>query len=256
MRSRNVFSTREELEAIAKILSNYARLPFSGMNIPGAVMEGVLGHVRKAEVLKTYDFVDVVDRGLGLGWQVKSTLAGTPVTWKRAKIPDSLAMVAASENSARGLVELGDAIIQFCNDHAKESMVDYDLKQIGYARLVVFPNGNVRYFERLLCTKKSLLIFKPEDFTWKWSHPKITHKKEQLPALHGTHVPTGKKWWAWHGRGENQLHFSGEGAWWPDKGESHNILFRLPSETQRLAIEGFIDLISGEGKSLPAVSPA
>jgi hypothetical protein len=256
MGNKNVFSTREELATIAKILSNYARLPFSSINIPGAVMEGVLGHVRKAEVLRTYDFVDVIDRISGIGWQVKSTLAGTPVTWKRAKIPDRLALVAESERSAKGLAELGDAIIRFCNHHAQESMKTYDLKQIGYARLVIFPDGHVRYFERLLCTRKSSLVFKPEEFTWKWSVPKVTHKKEQLPALHGTHISTGKKWWAWHGKGENQLHFSGEGAWWPATKEGHSISFTLPGEAQRLAIEAFIDLISGEGKPLPSVKPA
>jgi hypothetical protein len=152
MENRDVFSTRKELEAITRILTNYAKLPFSNINIPGAVMEGVLGHVRKAQVLRTYDFVDVIDRSSGLGWQVKSTLAGTPVTWKRAKIPDSIALIADSEKSAKGLQALGNAIIQFCNNHARESMESYGLKQIGYARLVVFENGLVRYFERLLCT--------------------------------------------------------------------------------------------------------
>ena len=148
MGKRDVFSSQKELNAIADILSNYARLPFSSTNIPGAVMEGVLAHVRKALVLRTYDFVDVVDRSSGLGWQIKSTLAGTPVTWKRAKIPDSLALIAGSEKSAKGSQELGNAIVRFCNRHAQESMELYKLAQIGYARLVIFPDGNVMYFER------------------------------------------------------------------------------------------------------------
>jgi hypothetical protein len=103
MPPRNIFSTGEELAVMARILKNYIRLPFSPINIPGAVMEGVLGHVRKGEVLRTYDFVDVVDRKAGLGWQVKSTLAGTPVTWKRAKIPERLELITASESDTQGL---------------------------------------------------------------------------------------------------------------------------------------------------------
>src|SRR6185437_173347 len=116
MANNNLFSTGEELEMVARILQNYVRLPFSPTNIPGAVMEGVLGHVRRAAVLRTYDFVDVVDSDAGLGWQVKSTLAGTPVTWKRAKIPERAKLIAASEKSAKGCQALGDAIIAFCNE--------------------------------------------------------------------------------------------------------------------------------------------
>jgi hypothetical protein len=72
--STGVFSSGEELEQIATILKNYMRLPFTSINIPGAVMEGVLGHVRKASVLRTYDFIDVVDSKNKIGWQIKSTL--------------------------------------------------------------------------------------------------------------------------------------------------------------------------------------
>jgi hypothetical protein len=211
--TRGIFSTRDELQMIARILRNYLRLPFSPINIPGAVMEGVLGHVRQGDVLRTYDFVDVVNRGSGLGWQVKSTLAQTPVTWKRAKIPNRVELIAASEKSAEGLQALGDAIIGFCNRHAEESFDLYGLKEIGYARLVIREAGRVMYFERRLCTRENPQIFDPKEFVWRWSSPKRTAKKEQLTALHGTHRPTGKKWFAWHGRGENQLHFSGEHAW-------------------------------------------
>ncbi|MGA8765300.1 MAG: hypothetical protein WB562_20700, partial [Candidatus Sulfotelmatobacter sp.] len=157
---------------MARILKNYIRLPFSPINIPGAVMEGVLGHVRKGEVLRTYDFVDVVDRKAGLGWQVKSTLAGTPVTWKRAKIPERLELITASEESDEGLQALGNAIIDFCNRHAQESLDLYGLKQIGYARLVIHESGDAMYFERLLCTREAPRIFEPEEFSWRWSSPK------------------------------------------------------------------------------------
>jgi hypothetical protein len=252
MPNNSIFSTSKQLAMIAHILQNYVRLPFSSINIPGAVMEGVLGHIRQAAVLRTYDFVDVVDRDAGLGWQVKSTLAGTPVTWKRAKIPERLELIAASEKSNKGLQALGDAIIAFCNQHAEESMTTYGLSEIGYARLVIHKNGEAKYFERLLCTRQSPQVFNPAEFSWRWSTQKKVVKKEQLTALHGVHKPTGKKWFAWHGRGENQLHFSGEGAWWPPAGDRHTITFRLPSEAERLRIEAFIDLLAASDNPLPS----
>lgn len=240
-----VFSTGRQLRQLAEILSKYARLPFSPSTIPGGVLEGALAYVRSAEVLLTYDFVDVVNRGKHCGWQVKSTLAGTPVTWKRAKIPGSVALIAASKRSAGGTQALGDAIIRFCNAHAAESLDNYGIEEIGYSRLIIFPNGRVLYFERLLCTRDSPRIFDPADFEWRWSAPKRTVKKEQLPALHGFHRPTGQKWWAWHGLGENQLHFSGERAWWPPSARHpHAITFSFPTDDERIAVEKFIAMLA------------
>lgn len=250
--NRDIFSTRDELETIARIVRNYIRLPFSSINIPGAVMEGVLGHVRQGTVLRTYDFVDVVNRSAGLGWQVKSTLAQTPVTWKRAKIPDRLDLIAGSEKSSAGLQALGNAIIDFCNLHAAESIRLYKLREIGYARLLIHDDGQVTYFERRLCTNDDPQVFIPAEFSWEWSVAKRTTKKEQLSALHGTHKPTGKKWFAWHGRGENQLHFSGERGWWPRSGDPHAVAFRLPSDSERLSLEAFIDLLAASDNPLPA----
>src|SRR5260221_3605564 len=124
-KSSRLFSTQRELDEIAAILKNYVRLPFFSINVPGAVLEAVLAHVRKAEVLRTYDFVDVVDRPSRIGWQIKSTLSATPVTWKRAKIPESLQLIQGSEKSAAGRQALGNAIIAFCNEHAQESRTRY-----------------------------------------------------------------------------------------------------------------------------------
>lgn len=249
-----IFSSRKELNTITRILKNYARLPFSSINIPGAVMEGVLGHVRKAEVLRTYDFIDVLSRREAIGWQIKSTLAGTPVTWKRAKIPQSAKLIAGSEKSKKGQQVLGNAIIDYCNRHARESLEKYQLEQIGYARLVVHENGEAQYFERLLCTRDKPDVFDAEDFVWEWSTPKITTKKEQLSALHGRHRTSGKKWFAWHGRGENQLHFSGEHTWWPSAAEAnHAITFKLPSDFERVSLEGFIDLLAASDNPLSRV---
>ena len=67
-------------------------------------------------------------------------------------------------------------------------------------------------------------------------------KKEQLPALQGIHQRTKRKWWAWHGRGENQLHFAGESAWWPDGGR-HSLSFRGPSTEQKLTIDGILAML-------------
>lgn len=236
-----ILSNAEQLQRMRAILSKYASLPFSPDTIPGAVMEAVLANVRDAEVLKTYDFVDVIDRKNRVGWQVKSTKASTPVTWKRAKIPDRDVMIAVSRESQDGVRALGDRIIDFCNDHAIESMRLYGLDEIGYARLIVHNDGGVSYFERLLCTKDEPLVFRKEDFEWAWSQPKVTTKKEQLPAFHGRHTPTGRKWWAWHGLGENQLHFSGEGTWWPDD-EAQMTRFVL-AEDERMSLETFISLL-------------
>jgi len=189
-KSKGIFSSRNEIEEIAGILKNYVRLPFTSINIPGAVMEGILGHVRGATVLRTYDFIDVVDRENKMGWQIKSTLAGTPVTWKRAKIPNSPALIDASEEGRSGRQALGDAIIQFCNEHTRKSMAKYGLSQIGHARLILRGNGDATYFERLLCSEESPNLFNSEDFTWKWSHAKKTKKKEQLERIAGSCTAT------------------------------------------------------------------
>ncbi len=109
-RNNGLLSDAGQLSEIAKLLQNYVRLPFSPINVPGAILEGILGHVRRAEVLRTYDFVDVMDRHRRIGWQIKSTLAGTPVTWKRAKIPERDRLIRLSERSPEGLQALGDAI--------------------------------------------------------------------------------------------------------------------------------------------------
>ena len=240
----DIFSSSEQLLRLADILTKYARLPFYTFTVPGSILEGTIATIRDAEVLRTYDFVDVVDSENRIGWQVKSTLAGTPVTWKRAKIPAREKLIDASRKSSKGLQSLGDAIIDFCNTHAATSLDTYNLTKIGYSRLVIHRNGEAMYFERLLCTNKSPRIFNRSDFQWRWSSLKNTTKKEQLPALHGIHRETGTKWFAWHGLGENQLHFSGERMWWPEGGEPHTITFRLPDRGQKLTLEGFIELLA------------
>lgn len=239
----SVYSDQAQLAKIRDILSRYIRLPFSVASIPGAIMEGVLAHVRGGEQLNTYDFVDVIDRKGKIGWQVKSTKSETPVTWKRAKIPNAEKLIGDSKKTDKGLQALGDAIIEFCNEHARQSLALYGLSEIGYSRLILFDDGRIVYFEKLLCTKDKPQLFDPAQFSWKWSKQKITKKKEQLQALHGTHRRNGKKWWAWHGLGENQLHFSGEGEWWPSKDGAHSVAFMLPSESEKLTIEAFLALL-------------
>ncbi len=234
-----IFSSTKQLESIANILAGYLKLPFSGDAIPGALMENIIASVRDSEVLNTYDFIDILDKNNGIGWQVKSTKDKTPVTWKRAKIPNSIQLIEASKNNTTGLQVLGDSIIDFCNEHATESMELYNLKEIGYSRLIVRSNGKLTYFEKILCSKEQPDIFNKSDFVWNWSKPKKTRKKEQLPALHGIHKPSNKKWFAWHGLGENQLHFSGEKAWWPK--EHNKIDFSFPRD--RLSQDAFMKLL-------------
>lgn len=238
-----IYSTSEQLSRIQNILSLYIRLPFSGKTIPGAIMEAVLANVLGGEVLNTYDFVDVIKPESHCGWQIKSTKAKTPVTWKRAKIPNAVKLIKESRDSVDGCQALGDEIINFCNAHVQESIELYNLNEVGYCRLIIFDNGDVCYFERLLCTKDNPLLFNPEDFTWRWSVQKNVIKKEQLSALHGIHKPTGKKWWAWHGLGENQLHFSGEKVWWPKDDDPHQTAFCLPNVQEKMSLEDFMQLL-------------
>ena len=240
----SIFSNVEQLDMMRQILVNYARLPFSQASIPGSLMESVLSHVRGGTVLNTYDFVDVICRDTRMGWQVKSTKEGTPVTWKRAKIPNAVELIESSKQSNDGLQKLGDTIIKFCNDHAQESMEKYKLDSIGYSRLIIHKTGQVSYFERLLCSRDTPNIFDPKDFSWQWSKPKATTKKEQLPALHGANRATGEKWWAWHGLGENQLHFSNESAWWPKSDSPNTFSFHLPSDERKISFNQLIGVLS------------
>jgi hypothetical protein len=234
-----VFSTDKQLGQVGELLQNYFRLPFATSSIPGAYAETVLARVRKGEVLNTYDFADVIAQEGAYGWQMKSTKVGTPVTWKRAKIPNAAALIQASQKSEEGVQALGRAVIDFCNEHVHESMRLYRLREIGYARVLVRATDIV-YFERLLLDDPGGLVFDPDDFVWRWSEPKKTQTKEQLPALHGVHRESGVKWWAAHLLGENQLHFSGEHVWWPEAGGANSIVLPRPAGSQRLAFEDFI----------------
>ena len=241
----SVYSTPEQLENMRDILSNFVRMPFLQDSIPGFLAEAVFAHVRGASVLKTYDFVDVVHNASHCGWQVKSSKESTALTWKRVKIENSAELIQKSAQSADDLQALGDMIINVCNDHARASMKKYDLSEIGYARFIVHKDGQVTYFERLLCSKNEPLVFNPRDFVWEWSKRKKTRTKEQLSALHGTNIKTEEKWWAWHGRGENQLHFSEESVWWPPEDSPHTFSFELPRKEDRLSFEQLNELIRG-----------
>jgi hypothetical protein len=240
-----LYSNKDELQAIASIVQRYLRLPVATDAIPGALMEAVLAHVRGGKVLPTYDYVDVIKESAKVGWSIKSTKSTTPVTWKRAKIADKERLIAKSRETARGRQRLGDEILGFCNEHACASMEKYGLVAIGYARLLIEPSGKLLYFERELCSRKRPYIFDPGDFEWRWSEPKNTKSKEQLPALHGYHRASGKKWWAWHGLGENQLHFSGESEWWPARNDDHAIAFSMPSESDKLTFPDLLALLDG-----------
>lgn len=221
-----VLLDKEQIATIEQLVRAFLRLPFFE-GVPGKVMEKIHAHVHSATVLGTYDFIDIVDPIRRIGWQVKSTQKSTPVTWKRAKIPAKEELIDLSRQSKDGRQRLGNAIIDYCNDHAIESIRKYNLQNLVYARLIDRGNGLYTYFERPLPI--SGILFVPDDFEWNWSVPKENTKKEQLPAFHGIHAPTGKPFFAWHGLGENQLHFKGEYTWWPDENYLYQINFRSPS---------------------------
>ena len=49
------------------------------------------------------------------------------------------------------------------------------------------------------------------------------------------------KFWAWHGHGENQLHFSGEKIWWDDPKNIINIKLSPPD---RIDFDEFFEKMS------------
>jgi len=233
-----------EKQNIEKYFKSFLLLPWTNDSIPGNIVEEIISLTYQARVLKTYDYVDVIDqKNLQRGWQVKSTQEKTPITWKRAKIPNKDVLINDSITSAEGLQILGDTIISFCNDHVAKSIKLYTLKDIYYSRCILFEDRSIKYFERPLATSIDPRIFLPEDFFWKWSQPKKTKSKEQLPALHGFRKSDGKKMWAWHGHGENQLHFSGESEWWTDGKNSLELEFSPPD---RISYGEFFKMISDQ----------
>ena len=127
----SIFSTPKQLARLQRVLFMCLRLPFSQGAIPGRVLEEVLAEVRSAKVLPTYDFVDVINTEEACGWQIKSTKAATPVTWKRAKLPNVAELIGASMESEAACQELGDAIIGLCNEHAQHSLTEYELEEIA-----------------------------------------------------------------------------------------------------------------------------
>jgi hypothetical protein len=178
-KSKGLFSSKEELQKIESILVSLLRLPLTDESIPGDIMERVFSYVRDADVLKKYDFVDVVDSKSRIGWQVKSTLSSTPVTWIRCKIPDKERLIADSQRSEDGMAKLGRAILGYCNDHILHSgFKKYDLEHIGYVRLIVTPGKGIRYFERHLCSVEQPALFNPDDYVWRWSKQKETKEKD------------------------------------------------------------------------------
>lgn len=244
MPKESVFSSPDSIKTMKACLRAYLRLPFASDTIPGAVLEHILASVRNATVLHTYDFVDVLKESSAMGWQVKCTLERTPVTWKRAKIPNSSELIERSLKDSKSCKLLGDTIIDFCNQIGHDSLQKYRLESIGYARLIIHRNRTATYFEKELITKDKCDLFDANQFSWKWSDQKLGRRKEQLNALHGIHVPTGRKWFVWHGKGENQLHFDGERSWWPKSDESNWIKFSLPSANEKLNMREFILLLS------------
>lgn len=231
-------STEEQVKAY---FGSFLALPWTDSSIPGSIVEEIIALTHRAQVLNTYDYVDVVIPG-SKGWQVKSTKESTPVTWKRAKIANKNALIEKSLTSEQGLQDLGNAIVEFCNAHARHSMKAYNLNEVLYSRCIVMESGEVRYFERKLADSSHPDIFDPADFYWTWSKQKQSSKKEQLSSLHGIDRQSGKKMWAWHGNGENQLHFSGEREWWLDG--MNTIDFTMPPVKRKMQWSEFFEVIT------------
>lgn len=222
-----VYSDTMSLQQLRDALSKYLSRPFFAHMVPGQILENSLAEIRHGTVLKTYDFVDVINHNSNCGWQAKSTKEQNPLTWARVKISDRQ-LIDDSHDSTKLRQQLGDAILQKCNAHVEKSIKKYELTEVGYARLIIHSSNHVTYFERLLCTKTRPMVFNPDDFIWSWSTGEKITKKGSSPALWGIHKPTNKKWWAWYGLAGNQLHFIGEKNWWPRSTNKHCIQFKLP----------------------------
>ncbi len=134
-------------------------------------------------------------------------------------------------------------MLNYCNAHIASSFRLYGLEEIGYARLINF-GSRFRYFEIPLLKNDGSVLFQPADYEWRWSQQKKTLTKEQKPALHGFHKQTRVKHWAWHGQGENQLHFTGERLWWPEETYLHSVSFDGPSEAQTVSFEALADWLA------------
>lgn len=239
VRTRN-----EPFDKIESLIQAMLRVPFF-KSLPGAILEEILAHVYGGSRTGTYDFADVVAKDSRVGWQVKSTRIDTPVTWKRVKLPDKMSLITASQKSSSGVKDLGDAIIAYCNRAARESVEKYKLTTLRYARLVDYMDGRLMYFERDLSIDG--LLFNPADFMWVWSETKKATRKEQLSAFHGIHKATGQAWFAWHGLGENQLHFKGERHWWPSSRSETRRDFHRSGEI--LELDEFAAVIDSIGPS-------
>jgi hypothetical protein len=218
-----IYSDQPTLQRIALLLRRYHRLPFvsSGI-IAGTVVENVLEQARSLERLGRYDFVDVVSRELRYGLQVKSSKQTSPLTWQRAKVPNSGELREASKKFESAQQELGTKILDYINSHVAKDLETYKLDEIGYARLVV-GRDSAFYFERRLLDRDHPVLFNPSDFHWRWAEDRKA-TKEQRGSL-SAYDRAGTKWFSWHS--ENQLHFINERVWWPQPGDPTRIDFPL-----------------------------
>jgi len=219
-----LLSSRQELEDIADLVRISFRLPLDG----GFDLEDIVAHVRGGKTTKSRDFVDVVLTVTG--FQIKSALDATPITWKRIRIRHGIRLIQESRCDASICQQIGDSVIAASNTHMADSFEKYGLDEIGYGRLILDSYGTAVYFERLLCTRKSTL-FAPADFRWELAKR----------ALHGVHRETGETWFRWNGDdSDNQLHFVGERRWWPSDDDPHCIRFGLPAA---MSLEEFLERI-------------
>ncbi len=258
-----LLSTRPQLEQIRDTINNYLRLPLFrdyASGIPGYLLEYAVATARGAVILPTKDFVDVVLPSAQLGWQVKSLLEHSPLTWKRVPLKGDKTRLIAGATTSPGLKKLGDAIIQDCNLKARGSLnLDFknnlrarnlvgtrklQLSEIGYSCLMVFPDRNkATYFERLLITTNKPDLFNPEDYVW--NSPEMEEKQSADNVSRSAYVGryiNGRKHFSWHGKtNDHQVHFEGDIDWRNEASEDNKIEFDLPTAQDYIDEKTFTD---------------
>ena len=238
----SIYSSPETLARIALMLGIYHRLPFAAEGvIPGIIVENVLAQARGMKRLGKYDFVDVLSKEDRVGLQVKSSKAGSPLTWQRAKVDRATEKRQASKEFPEAAQVLGAEILDYINRHMLKDLDAHDIDEIGYARLVV-TKSEAFYFETKLIDRANPILFDPKKFTWEWAMDRKASKEQRgsLSAYDNKDV----KWFSWHT--ENQLHFNNEKVWWPKPGDPHRVDFSLRGEKiDPMALKKWLDSQDG-----------
>jgi len=193
----DILSTPEQLKEIEECIKCYLTTPFSSMAKLGNELEDIIAYVRGGVVNSAFSFADVIiDR---VGWQIK-TSSSYVIIWKRISFPNQTDLIEKSKINPQ---ELGNMLLNNCNEHVEKCAIKYNLDLFVYSRLITSKNGMFSYFERPV----DKILFSPEMFYWKWG------ERNDYPTFAGYHVVTGEKWFSWSGMKDNQFRFMGEHNW-------------------------------------------